>query len=48
MKSLTFRTGGMVELSQLAYGSAAAKWLRNQLKSLTFRIGPIVEASQLA
>src|SRR5262245_7187788 len=34
VKSLTFRMGAVVELSQLAYGSPAAKRLRKQVKSL--------------
>src|ERR1051326_7717202 len=47
-KSRTFRIGGVVELSQLAYVSPAAYLLRKQAKSRTFRTGGVVELSQLA
>jgi hypothetical protein len=40
-KSLAFNTGAVVEPSQLAYGSAAAKALRKHWKSLAFRIGAL-------
>ena len=48
MKSLTFRTGTLVERSQLAYEVPIAYWFRKHVKSFTFRIGIVVEASQLA
>ena len=46
-KSATFRIGGVVEPSQLAYESPAAKRLRKQEKSWMLRIGGLVEESQL-
>ena len=48
VKSLTFKTGVVVLLSQFAELLFAAKWLRKQVKSLTFRMGAMLEASQLA
>ena len=48
MKSFTFKIGGMVEPSQLAYGSPAAKRLWKHRKSLTLRMGGVVLWSQFA
>jgi hypothetical protein len=47
MKSLTFKTGAVVEPSQLAYVSPAANLDWKQMKSLTFSTGATVELSQL-
>ena len=47
-KSATLSTGGIVDPSQLAYGSPAANRWAKQTKSFTFSTGGIVEASQLA
>mgnify|MGYP006898505180 CR=1 FL=1 len=47
-KSRTFRTGAVVEPSQLARGSPEAKRLRKQEKSSTLSVGEVVEQSQLA
>lgn len=48
MKSFTFSTGAIVELSQLAPESPAANLVWKQMKSFTLSTGTLVEPSQLA
>jgi hypothetical protein len=47
-KSLTFKIGGTVLPSQLAYVSPEANLVWKQMKSFTLRNGTVVLASQLA